>query len=60
MAASTFDKTIVLSSEAAERLAVIAENPALPLPVIDGFWEENERNLKEWLSQLKKRKMTEI
>ena len=52
MATSTFDKTIVLEKEAAERLAVIADNPVLPLPNIDGFWEENSRRVEEWKKRI--------
>jgi len=54
VATSTFEKTIVLESEAAERLAEILDMPAPPRPNLgDDFWSENERKVKEWLSQLK-------
>jgi len=55
MATTTFEKTIVLGQEAAERLADILEQPAPPKPVLgENFREENERKVIEWLSQLKK------
>ena len=54
MATSTFEKTITLGQEAAERLANILEQPENPETGGDmAFWEENERNVKEWLSRLK-------
>ena len=55
MATSTFNKTIYLDREAAERLADILERPAPPLPEIDkNYWDENERKVKEWLSRSEK------
>jgi uncharacterized protein (DUF1778 family) len=53
MATSTFDKTITIDQEAAERLAEILSRPAPPRPKLaDNFWEDNERKTKEWLSRL--------
>jgi len=55
MATSTFNKTIYLDQEAAERLADILEQPAPPMPSNDEkFWEDNERKVDEWLSRFKK------
>ena len=54
MATSTFDKEIVLSKEAVERLAEIASKPAPPRPDLgENFWEENEKRVGEWLSSFK-------
>ena len=56
MATSTFDKDIVLDQAAAERLAEILSKPAPPPPDLgEGFWQENERKVDEWLSRFKKR-----
>ena len=55
MATTTFEKTIYLDQEAAERLADILEQPMPPMPDNDEeFWAENERKVKEWLSRFKK------
>jgi hypothetical protein len=55
MATSTFEKTITLDEEAAERLAEILSADAPPRPNLgDGFWEKNEKAVDEWLSQLRK------
>ena len=55
MATTTFDKTITIDQKAAEHLADILEQPAPPRPDLgESFWEDNERKVKEWLSQLKK------
>lgn len=54
MATTTFDKTIYLDMEAAERLADILDQPVAPLPSnTDDFWKENERKVAKWLSNLK-------
>ena len=54
MATTTFEKTITLDQEAAERLADILDQPAPPKPDLGkDFREENERKVNEWLSQLK-------
>ena len=54
MATTTFDKNIVLGEAAAERLAEVLSEPAPPKIEIDErFWEENERKVNEWLSNLK-------
>jgi len=55
MATSTFDKEIILDEDAAERLAEILSQPAPPRPELgEHFWEENEKEVKEWLSRFKK------
>ena len=55
VATTTFDKNIVLDEAAAERLAEILAEPALPRPDLgDNFWEENERKKEEWFTRLKK------
>jgi len=55
MATTTFEKTIFLDQEAAERLAEILEQPVPPRPDLgEKFWEDNERKTKEWLSRFKK------
>ena len=55
MATTTFEKTIILDQEAAERLADILDQPASHMPSDDEiFWQENERKVKEWLSRFKK------
>jgi len=55
MAISTFDKTIILDKEAAERLAIIAEKPAPPLPNLgDEYFEENKRRVTEWINRYEK------
>jgi uncharacterized protein (DUF1778 family) len=55
MATSTFDKTIYLDQSAAERLAEILEQPAPPRASLgENYKEDNERKVKEWLSQFKK------
>lgn len=60
MATSTFDKTIYLDQEAAERLANILEQPALPRPNInDTFWKDNDRKVELWLSRSKKQVQTQ-
>ena len=54
MATTTFHKTIVLESDAAERLADALEQPATPLPADDDdFWERNGKRVKEWLLRSK-------
>ena len=54
MATTTFEKTIIIDQEAAERLADILEQPAPLRPNLgENFREENERKINEWLSQLK-------
>lgn len=55
MATTTFDKTIHLDKEAAERLADILEKPVpSTLKDNDTFWKENERKVAEWLYRSKK------
>jgi len=54
MATTTFEKTITLDQEAAERLADLLEQPAPPRPNLSkNFREDNERKVNEWLCQLK-------
>ena len=55
MATTTFDKNIELNQSAAELLVNILTKPAPPRPKLDdGFWEDNERKVKEWLSPSEK------
>jgi len=55
MATTTFDKTIILDQAAAERLEEILAQPAPPrADISQTFWADNERKVKEWLSNLKK------
>ena len=55
MATSTFNKTIYIGQEVAERLAEILEKSAPPRPEIDkDFWDENERKVTEWLFHFKR------
>ncbi|MCL1988727.1 MAG: hypothetical protein FWG64_12285 [Firmicutes bacterium] len=55
MATSTYDKTIVLSPEAAERLADILDRPAVPLSEgADERLEESLRRGKEWIKNFSK------
>ena len=59
MATSTFDKTICIDQEAAEKMAMLSDEPSPPRPNLgDDFWQNNERKLKEWLSCSKKSSQT--
>ena len=54
MATVSYDRDIVISKEAAERLIEILAEPALPEPESnDEFWQNNERSVKDWLSRFK-------
>ena len=55
MATTTFEKTIFIDQDAAERLAEILEQPVPPKADLgDDFWQDNERKVTEWLSRFKK------
>ena len=54
MATVSYERDIILTKEAAERLADVLTKPALPEPESnDDFWRENERNVEEWLTRYK-------
>ena len=54
MATITYDRTIPVNQEEAERWAEIADRPAVPLPDDGGEWEESLRRGREWIKNFSK------
>ena len=54
MATSSFHKNFILTEEAAERLVKVLNEPAPPRSDLgENFWEENKKEVDEWLSRFK-------